>query len=140
MTKANPEKMLELAKAARLNAHAPYSNFKVGCCLMSDAGNYYAGCNVENSAYPMSHCAETTAIGGLIAAGDKKISAIMVLTDTPNGVQPCGGCLQKLSEFTAQDAQIYIANLKGIIRDFKFQSIFAAEFAQEYRTLLGHNA
>lgn len=136
----NPSKMLELAKAARANAYAPYSNFPVGCCLVSEKGNYYAGCNVENSAYPQSQCAETSAIGSLISAGDKKIAAILVITDTPKGVEPCGGCLQKLSEFIEEDAQVYIANTEGIVRDFKFYSVFTAKFAQEFKSLQGHKA
>ena len=62
--------MLAAANAARANAHAPYSGFAVGSCLRGKSGRLYAGCNVENAAYPQGQCAEATAIGVMVAAGE----------------------------------------------------------------------
>ncbi|MCG8595997.1 MAG: cytidine deaminase, partial [Kiloniellales bacterium] len=58
--------MIRLAKAARDNAHAPYSGFRVGACLRSGDGRLFAGCNVENMSYPEGQCAETSALGALV--------------------------------------------------------------------------
>ena len=63
-----PTSMLDLARRALANAHAPYSRFRVGACLRAASGRLYAGCNVENAAYPVGQCAEATAIGAMVAA------------------------------------------------------------------------
>src|SRR5262245_42670805 len=70
--------MLDLAQQALVNAHAPYSRFRVGACLRAAGGRLYAGCNVENSAYPVGQCAEATAIGAMVTAGDREIVEILV--------------------------------------------------------------
>ena len=75
------EPMLDLARRALANAHAPYSRFRVGACLRTAGGRLYAGCNVENSAYPVGQCAEATAIGAMVAAGDREIAEVVVLTE-----------------------------------------------------------
>ena len=87
--------MLAAANAARANAHAPYSGFAVGSCLRGKSGRLYAGCNVENAAYPLGICAEKTAIGDAATAGIRPgdIEAIGITAS------PCGGCRQWLHEF-----------------------------------------
>jgi cytidine deaminase len=67
------EPMLEAARRALVNAHAPYSRFRVGACVRASSGRLYAGCNVENASYPITQCAETTAIGAMVTAGDRTI-------------------------------------------------------------------
>lgn len=64
--------MFKLAKAAQQKAYAPYSHFTVGACIRADNGKFYSGCNIENASYPLTLCAETTAIGLMIADGAKK--------------------------------------------------------------------
>ncbi len=130
--KYDPQKMFAIAKAARDHAYAPYSQFPVGVCIVSETGQYYGGCNVENSSYPQGQCAEPTAIGNMIVNGDKKILATLVLTDTQTGVFPCGGCLQKLSEFTTPETDILIANLSGIQLTKKFKDLFNSQFADVF--------
>jgi cytidine deaminase len=120
--KYDPKKLFELARSAREHAYAPYSHFKVGACLFADDGVYYSGCNVENASYPQGQCAEPTAIGNMMVSGGRHILAILVLTDTKEGVFPCGGCLQKLSEFVTQETQVLIANLQGICHEVAFQN------------------
>mgnify|MGYP000385448682 CR=1 FL=1 len=91
--------LIEDAAAVRLNAHAPYSGFKVGAALRSVEGRVHLGCNVENVAYPEGTCAEAGAIASMIAAGDREIREVAVIADAPTPVSPCGGCRQKIAEF-----------------------------------------
>jgi cytidine deaminase len=130
--KYDPKKMLDIAIAARNHAYAPYSKFPVGVCIFTEEGQYYGGCNIENSSYPQGQCAEPTAIGNMIVNGGKKILATLVVTDTETGVSPCGGCLQKLSEFTTADTDVLIANLSGIKITRKFRDLFYNQFAEVF--------
>jgi len=114
--------MLKVAESARENAHCPYSHFAVGACVLSDTGELFAGCNVENSAYPSGQCAEATAIGNMVTQlGPRKIKALLILTDTKQPVASCGECLQKISELAAADAQLisYTCSGKKLQHDFK---------------------
>ena len=103
--------LLDTARAVRENAHAPYSKFKVGAALRSTSGAVYAGCNVENVAYPEGTCAEAGAIAAMIAGGDKRIAEIAVIADSPQPVSPCGGCRQKIAEFA--DGDVVVTVKKG---------------------------
>jgi cytidine deaminase len=108
------EPMLDLARRALANAHAPYSRFRVGACLRTAAGRLYAGCNVENSAYPVGQCAEATAIGAMVAAGDREITDVVVLTERAEPCSPCGRCRQQLAEFARPDARIHLCGPEGV--------------------------
>ena len=103
----------EAATAVRLNAHAPYSRFKVGAALRSTAGNLHIGCNVENVAYPEGTCAEAGAIAAMIAAGDTRIAEIHVIADSPDPVPPCGGCRQKIAEFADPSVPVTLHTTHG---------------------------
>jgi cytidine deaminase len=106
--------MVELARRALANAHAPYSRFRVGACLRAASGRLYAGCNVENSAYPVGQCAEATAIGAMVAAGDRQIVEAVVLTEGAELCSPCGRCRQQLAEFARADARIHLCGPEGV--------------------------
>src|SRR3954453_22609442 len=93
-----PMTLLEIALAARANAHAPYSGFKVGAAIRCPDGSSFAGCNVENVAYPQGTCAEAGAIAAMVAAGRTAIAEVWVVAEGPQTVTPCGGCRQKLAE------------------------------------------
>lgn len=107
------ETLTQQAARVRLNAHAPYSNFKVGCAIRSVEGNVFLGCNVENVAYPEGTCAEAGAIAAMIAAGDTRIAEVAVIADSPTPVPPCGGCRQKLAEFAEADVPVTLATTQG---------------------------
>ena len=81
--------MLALARQVLGNAHAPYSRFRVGACLRAESGQLYAGCNVENASYPVGQCAEATAIGAMVAAGDRRITDVVIVTER---LEPCPPC------------------------------------------------
>ena len=108
------EPMLDLARRALANAHAPYSRFRVGACLRTAGGRLYAGCNVENSAYPVGQCAEATAIGAMVAAGDREITEVVVLTERAEPCSPCGRCRQQLAEFAGPSARIHLCGPEGV--------------------------
>jgi cytidine deaminase len=105
--------LLEAALRARANAHAPYSGFKVGAALRCPDGTVFAGCNVENAAYPEGTCAEAGAIAAMVAAGRTEIAEALVVADAPAPVTPCGGCRQKLAEFASPDTPVILAGPAG---------------------------
>lgn len=105
--------LIAAATKVRLNAHTPYSGFKVGAALRTPSGAEFVGCNVENVAYPEGTCAEAGAIAAMVAAGETEIAEIAVIADSPTPVTPCGGCRQKLFEFAAPDATITMATTGG---------------------------
>src|SRR5262245_55248423 len=106
--------MLELARRALANAHAPYSRFRVGACLRAASGQLHAGCNVENSAYPVGQCAEATAIGAMVAAGDRQIVEVVVVTERAEVCSPCGRCRQQLAEFARPEVRVHLAGPEGV--------------------------
>ena len=95
------EALFDAAKAAQAKAYAPYSRFKVGAAILADDGRIYAGCNVENAAYPEGSCAEAGAIAAMVAGGERRIAEILVVGDGENLVTPCGGCRQRIREFAS---------------------------------------
>mgnify|MGYP002032687070 CR=1 FL=1 len=106
--------MIERAAAVRERAHAPYSGFRVGACIRAESGTLYAGCNVENAAYPQGQCAEASAIGAMVSGGDSKIAEILVISDGARLCTPCGGCRQRLSEFAGPDTPVHVCGPEGL--------------------------
>lgn len=102
------------AVAVRENAHAPYSNFKVGAAVRSASGAIFAGCNVENVAYPQGTCAEAGAIAAMVAAGETILTEVFVVAGSELPVTPCGGCRQKLAEFGGADVPVTMATTAGV--------------------------
>lgn len=133
-------RLFTAASAARAKAHAPYSNYAVGAALLADDGNIYAGCNVENAAFPEGWCAETTAIGHLVMGGAKRIVRAVVVASRIDGERvpggrfctPCGGCRQRLSEFAASPAtEIWAADPEGASQRFTMAELLPAGFVLE---------
>jgi len=106
--------LLQVATDVRKNAYAPYSRFKVGAALRSTSGNIYVGVNAENVAYPEGTCAEAGAIAAMCAGGDYQIAELLVISDSPIPVTPCGGCRQKIAEFAGPDVTVTMVNLQGV--------------------------
>lgn len=126
---------MELDKAAREvreNAYAPYSHFKVGAAIRTPSGKVFAGCNVENIAYPEGTCAEAGAIAAMVAAGEAEITEVYVIADSPEPVTPCGGCRQKLAEFSKGDVIVTLANLEGIEAKISVRDLLPGAFAAEH--------
>jgi homotetrameric cytidine deaminase len=109
----DPQALLAAADEVMHTAHAPYSQFRVGAALRTRSGAVHVGANVENVAYPQGQCAEASAIGALIAAGEREISAIAVVAEKLDVCPPCGGCRQRLSEFAAAETPVYLGRPGG---------------------------
>ena len=108
-----PQALLQAANAAMRNAYAPYSGFNVGAAIRTPTGAVHVGANVENAAYPQGQCAEASAIGAMIAAGDREIAAVAVVAEKLDVCPPCGGCRQRLSEFAAPGTPVYLGRPGG---------------------------
>ena len=127
----------QAALKIRENAYAPYSGFQVGVALSSSSGEVYTGVNVENAAYPEGTCAEAGAIARMIAAGDRKITAVYVVADGAEPVPPCGGCRQKLAEFSAPDVPVTMATISGIEKTLTVAQLLPGAFMPEHMDHLG---
>jgi cytidine deaminase len=133
------ETLFAAASAARAKAHAPYSRFLVGAALVDEHGRVHAGCNIENAAYPEGWCAETTAIGHLVMAGGRRIVEALVVADridferVPGGrfCTPCGGCRQRLSEFSAPEVRVHACDPAGNVQTFTMRELLPAGFSLE---------
>lgn len=123
--------LLQYAKNAMNHAYAPYSGFSVGAAILDENNNIHAGCNVENSAYPEGVCAESSAISGMILGGGKKIKKILLVTSGTSMATPCGGCRQKISEFSDADTKILIY-YDGQIKTFSMDEILPYSFGRSH--------
>jgi cytidine deaminase len=123
--------MIALARQALANAHAPYSRFRVGACLRAAGGRLHAGCNVENSAYPVGQCAEATAIGAMVAAGDRQIVEILVVSEGPELCSPCGRCRQQLAEFARPDTPVHLCGPEGVRRTVTLGELLPLAFGPD---------
>lgn len=101
----------DLAIDASTRSHSPYSKAKVGAALETETGKIYQGCNVENSSFGATVCAERVAIWKAVSEGDRNFKRIYVYT-VP-GWPPCGMCLQVMTEFASLDLEITFGDKNG---------------------------
>lgn len=127
------DSLISAARAARLNAHAPYSRFKVGAAILGESGQIFVGANVENAAYPQGQCAESSAIGAMVAAGDQRIRRILVMGGEPGDplCTPCGGCRQRIREFATPDTPIHVCDAAGLRQSFVLDALLPQSFGPE---------
>lgn len=131
-----PEHWKELYKTALLTrdrSYSPYSSHKVGAAIRLSDGRIFGGCNVENSSYGATVCAERVAIQKAVSESSSKIQVreVLVVTDADPAWPPCGMCRQVIAEFGA-DATIACTNLKGNLRTFSLNELFPQAFTPEY--------
>jgi cytidine deaminase len=125
--------LLAVARAAQSVAYAPYSNYFVGAALLAEDGRIFAGCNVENAAYPQGVCAEAGAISAMVLAGQRKARAVLVVGAGRHLVTPCGGCRQKLREFCEPTQFIVIAaNENGVQQEWTLEALFPQSFGPDH--------
>ena len=124
--------LISAAKVARATAHSPYSKFYVGAAMRDEKGRVFAGCNIENAAYPQGWCAEPSAISALIAAGGKRITEVLVMGNGETLCTPCGGCRQKIREFAGGNVKIHCCTEDGyLIRTFTLEELLPYSFGPE---------
>lgn len=126
------KRLIEKAKTARLKAYAPYSKFLVGAAVLTSTSNIYIGCNIENSSYSLTCCAERVAIFQAIAAGEKDFQAMAIVGDTEQPITPCGACRQVINEFFNDETPIYLANLSGQIKQLTINDLLPLSFNDEH--------
>jgi cytidine deaminase len=107
------ELLIETARQVRKWAYAPYSHYTVGAALLTASGKIYDGVNVENAVFPLTICAERTAVFKAVSEGEKEFLAMAIVTD--NAGAPCGSCRQVLAEF-GLDTVVIIADKDGVVR------------------------
>ena len=129
----DPE-LLALAREAAGRAYAPYSNFPVGAALRTADGRRFAGANVENAAYPQGQCAEASAIGALVAGGGGEVAEVVVAAPSSELCTPCGGCRQRLREFTPDDAPIHLVDLERVRRTTSLGELLPLSFGPGHLT------
>lgn len=107
------DEVIRAAVAAREQAYAPYSRFLVGAAVRTAEGAVFAGCNVENAAYPQGVCAEAGALSAMVLGGGRRVAEVVVAG--VGIVTPCGGCRQKLREFAEADAVVRMVDENGAV-------------------------
>ena len=125
------EKLIEEAKLARQTAYVPYSKFPVGAALLTEDGQIFHGCNIENSSYSMTNCAERTAFFKAVSEGVKSFKALAVVGDTEGPVSPCGACRPVIAEFCDRDMPVYLTNLKGDVQATTVEKLLPGAFSKE---------
>lgn len=110
---ADWQRLYEAAVAAHDNAWAPYSKYPVGAAFLTADGQIFAGCNVENATLGATICAERTAIGNALTAGERDFRALCVVTESAEPAAPCGICRQSIAEFVDGDFPILVSNTAG---------------------------
>jgi cytidine deaminase len=124
---SNYEQLIAAAKQARGNAHAPYSNFRVGAAIRATSGRIFTGCNVENATYGLTVCAERVAIFKAISEGERGFDAVAVVTDTEVLTPPCGACRQLIWEFCGA-VPVVLSNLKDRMEVLQMRELFPKPF------------
>lgn len=124
-----PKELFDQACQARTRSHSPYSGHKVGAAIRTASGKVYSGCNVENSSYGGTVCAERVAIGKAVSEEGKiTIQELLVVTDATPPWPPCGLCRQVIAEFASPDLEIIAANVKGEAEKMRFDALFPNAF------------
>ena len=126
------DELFDAALAVQANAYVPYSRFRVGAAIRSPSGRIYAGCNVENAAYPQGVCAEASAISAMVSAGEREIESILTVCDGDLLSTCCGGCRQKIREFATTRTLIHAAGPEGVRKSYTMDELLPDSFGPEH--------
>ena len=124
----NDAELLSAADKAMENAYAPYSGFRVGAALLCADGRVFTGCNIENSSYGATNCAERTAVVKAVSEGCRDFSAIAIVSSGGGETFPCGICRQVLGEFSP-NIRIILRNESGAAAVYTFQELMPKFFS-----------
>jgi len=125
------DSMFNAARDAMNRAYAPYSNFSVGAVVKGAGGKLYAGCNVENAAYPQGCCAEASAISAMVMDGERRIAEVVVMARGEGLVTPCGGCRQRIREFADDDTPVHVCDENGLRETLTLGALLPLSFGPE---------
>jgi len=113
------------------NSHAPYSGVRVAAAVESADGAIHYGVNVENAAYPQGVCAEASAISGMVTQGGTAIRRVWVASSLPGFIWPCGGCRQKIWEFSAPGCDVVSVAADGTAESHPIEALLPLGFRLE---------
>jgi cytidine deaminase len=119
--------LIAAASEARQNAHADYSNFKVGAALETADGTIVTGCNIENATYGLTICAERVAMFKALSEGHRQFRRVAIVADVDQPTPPCGACRQILWEF-AGDIEVVLANLQRVTGHHQLSALLPLPF------------
>jgi len=119
------EELIKRASLAQSQAYAPYSGFKVGAAILTEDGEVYSGCNVENASSGLTICAERVALFKAVSAGKRRFKAVAIYADRL--AYPCGACLQALAEFSPE-MEVYLASSKGEAKRLNLKDLLPHPF------------
>lgn len=123
----NYRRLVDSAKRAQKYSYSPYSSMKVGAAILTNDGDIYTGCNIENSSFGLTICAERTAIFKAISEGKRKFRAIAIYSEGSSPIQPCGACRQVLNDL-AGDIDIVLTNKNNPIIIMRLSILFPFPF------------
>jgi cytidine deaminase len=128
---AREKEWVRRARMVRRRAYAPYSRYTVGCVVVDTEGRVFTGCNVENSSFPASMCAERVAVGKMVSLGARAIETLVLVTSSEEPAMPCGVCRQVLFEL-GRDAKVIAVNGRGTVyRRTTMRDLFPMGFGVE---------
>jgi len=107
------QKMVMAAKAMLEKSYSPYSHFPVAACILAENNQIYCGCNIENASFGLTLCAESSAISSMVGDGQLRIKEIVIVANSADFCAPCGGCRQRISEFSTPETRIHFYNRAG---------------------------
>lgn len=112
-------------------AYVPYSKFPVGAVVLTKSGQVFTGCNIENASYPLTNCAERTAIFKAVSEGERDFEKIVVTANTEGPVSPCGACRQVMAEFCEPDTPVILTNKKGAFFETTVSELLPGAFTEK---------
>lgn len=120
------KELIEIARQYREHSYSPHSRFKVGAAVLTAGGKVYGGCNIENSSYGLTNCAERTAIFKAVSEGERELTALAVVAGTEGPCSPCGACRQVMADFRIP--RIIMANLRGETKTVSLEELLPFAF------------
>jgi cytidine deaminase, homotetrameric len=123
--------LFRAAREAMTKCHAPYSKFPVGAAIRDTDGNVHTGANIEVISFPEGWCAETTAISHMVMAGGKEIAEVAVIAEKLDLCTPCGGCRQRLAEFSGPDTLVHLCDAEGVKKSVRMADLLPLGFKTE---------
>lgn len=118
--------LIEEAAGAREHAYAPYSGAKVGASVLTESGEVFTACNVENASYGLTMCAERAAIFAAVARGHRKVTKVAIVAEGMDSPMPCGACLQVMEEFGVE--KVLVAGRDGEIETHEMNTLLPKPF------------
>lgn len=120
--------MIKTAREALPRAYAPYSKYQVASCVQTEDGSIFTGVNVENAAYSVTICAESSAICQMIASGHQKIRSLVVMNGKGDFCSPCGSCRQRIAEFSDENTIIHLCDHQNILKSLTIAELLPFQF------------